>query len=302
MYLPARLKFALKPYYRQIFPNRLHVCLLPTAVCNYRCSYCLVATKHDYSVLYPRQSERRAAEWCTALDRLPSAAIYFHGGEPFLYAELAELINNLPVKHQVLGMVTNLSLPIDAYGKITRKFHLNASLHREYVNESEFLDKVRVLSGRFHIHVNIVATPDNLAIIEALSREAGSKKVTLHVDPYRDPNYQYSEAELRLLNRVIQSDRDPSAQLNYSDFSSKLCSAGRNYITIAPNGDVFTCSAGYNYQSPLWDEMLCGRERPQFAMGNLFDSGFRLNASDMICSVPCTFSCDRDMAAIRALP
>src|SRR5580765_4114933 len=108
--LPARLKFALKPYYRKVFPNRLHIGLLPTSRCNYRCSYCMVVTKFDYTTLYPKESERTAAEWLAALDRLPPAAIYFHGGEPFLYAELADLINGLPEKHQVLGIVTNLSM------------------------------------------------------------------------------------------------------------------------------------------------------------------------------------------------
>jgi sulfatase maturation enzyme AslB (radical SAM superfamily) len=299
MYLPARLKFALKPYYRRIFPNRLHVGLLPTARCNYRCSYCPVVTKFDYTSIYPKNTEKSAAEWHAALDRLPPAAIYIHGGEPFMYAGLAELINDLPKKHSLLGIVTNLSLPLTVYRKVKRKIHLNASLHREYVKDNEFLDKVRELSGQFHIHVNVVATPENLPVIETLAGEARARKVTLHVDPYKDPQYQYSKQELTLLERVIQRDRNPAQQLNYEDFIPKQCSAGRNYMVAAPNGDVFTCVAGYYYVSPLWEELLRGRERPEFAMGNLFDPAFRLSASDMICGVPCNQACDRDMANIR---
>jgi MoaA/NifB/PqqE/SkfB family radical SAM enzyme len=300
MYLPARLKFALKPYYRKMFPNRLHIGLLPTARCNYRCSYCTVVTKFDHASLYPKNTEKSASEWCAALDRLPPAAIYVHGGEPFVYAELADLVNDLPKKHSVLGIVTNLSLPLPVYRRIKRKIHLNASWHREYVKDDEFLEKVRELSGRFHIHVNIVATPENLRTIEVLAREARSRKLTLHVDPYKDPMYRYSPQEWSLLERVIQGDRNPADQLNYADFTEKQCSAGRNYVVVAPNGDVFTCVAGYNYVSPLWDDLLRGRERPQFAMGNLFDPGFRLSESDMMCAVPCNHACDRDMATIRA--
>src|SRR4051812_30182827 len=95
-YIPASVKFALKPYYRRVFPNRLHISMLPTSRCNYRCSYCMVVTKFDFATLYPKQSEKSAAEWHAALDRLPSAAIYIQGGEPFVYNELPELVNGMP--------------------------------------------------------------------------------------------------------------------------------------------------------------------------------------------------------------
>jgi len=231
--VPAPLKYALKPYYRKIFPNRLLVYLLPTYRCNYRCSYCMVVTKFDFATLYPKSGERTAAEWCAALEKLPPATIYLQGGEPLVYAELPELLNALPAKHQVLGMVTNLSLPASVYRKIKRKIHLNASLHREYVQDDEFLEKVRELSGHFHVHVNLVATPENLGVLEALAKDMRSRKITLHVDPYVDPRFQYNAEQLRLLKRFIRRDRNPEQQLNFEDFAPKRCSAGKGG-TLSP--------------------------------------------------------------------
>ena len=149
------------------------------------------------------------------------------------------------------------------------------------------------------MHVNIVDTPENLPAIQSLRGMARAQKLTLHVDPYKNPEYRYTAGERALLERVIQADRDPDRQLNYADFSARRCSAGRNYIVAAPNGDAFTCLAGYSYGAPLWSDMLRGRPLPAFAMGNLFDAGFRLNASDISCSVPCTQACDRDTVIFR---
>jgi hypothetical protein len=50
--LPVRLKFYLKPYYRKIYPNKLHVLFWPTFRCNYRCSYCPVCTQFDFSTVF----------------------------------------------------------------------------------------------------------------------------------------------------------------------------------------------------------------------------------------------------------
>src|SRR5215471_1172892 len=170
-WVPTPIKYAIKPYYRKVFPNRLMIFLLPTYRCNYRCSYCMVVTKHDYTTFFPKSGERTAAEWCAALEKLPPAQVYIQGGEPMLYAELPELLNRLPAKHQVVGMVTNLSMPVSVYQRIRRKMHLNASLHREHTEPGEFLEKVKELSGQFHVHVNLVATPENITALEGLSQQ-----------------------------------------------------------------------------------------------------------------------------------
>jgi hypothetical protein len=94
--------------------------------------------------------------------------IYVAGGEPFVYAGLPELVNNLPRKHQLLGIVRNISLPASVYRKIKRPFHLIASFHREYVSAENFIARVKELQQFLDVHVNIVATPKNLPVISSI--------------------------------------------------------------------------------------------------------------------------------------
>ena len=303
-YLPAGMKFFLKRYYRTVFPNKLILLFNPTSRCNYRCSYCPVITKFDYTTVFPKKQEKSVAEWLQAFEQLPPAMIYIAGGEPFLYNGLTDLVNQLPKKHQIVGIVTNLSQDVRLYRKMQRKVHIRASFHREFIGQDEFVAKVKALSDQFYIHVNIVATPENLPLIDEVSTGMARDNVTLHVDPYVDVNFRYSPEQRALLDRVLRSDRNPDSQLDFNDFSEKSCSAGRNYINVASNGDVSTCNGGTQY---LHSSLYAGFPNPggmdlrKFAMGNLFDPAFTLNKTDIKCSLPCKEACDRDSVAVRRI-
>lgn len=301
-FIPASVKFALKPYYRKIFPNRLHIIMNPTWRCNYQCSYCPVVTKFAYTTVVGKSGERSAEDWITALDKLPPAVVYIAGGEPFVYADLPALINGLPEKHHLLGIVTNLSLHANAYRKIQKRIHLNASFHREHIDAVGFIAKVKELSGQFDIHAYIVATPENLPLLHQLYEELGSAGVALHIDPFVDRGFRYSPEQLKVLSRHLTADRQSDSQMDFQDFSAKSCSAGRNYINLTPDGSAYTCYGGMNFiHSPLYADIAGGKDLSQFQMGNLFDPAFRLNSRDMICSMPCNAACDRDYTTIRPL-
>jgi hypothetical protein len=227
--------------------------------------------------------------------------IYIVGGEPFVYNGLPDLINQLPKKHQVVGIVTNLSQDVRLYRKINRKLHLRASFHREFIGQEEFVAKVKALRDHFYINVNIVATPENLPLIEEVANTMARDNVTLHVDPYVDLTFRYSPEQRALLDRVLRSDRNPDSQLDFNDFSEKSCSAGRNYINLTSNGDVFKCSGGLQYlRSGLYAGFPnpAGMDLNQFAMGNLFDPSFALSKTNILCTLPCKEACDRDAVTI----
>jgi MoaA/NifB/PqqE/SkfB family radical SAM enzyme len=300
-YVPARVKFALKPFYRTVFPNKLHILLNPTFRCNYKCSYCPVVTKFDFGEVFPYGGEQPVERWLEAFERLPGAVIYVAGGEPFLYRGLPQLINELQPKHQVIGVVTNLSVRSEVYLRVEKKLHLNASFHREFVEQAPFIQKIHELAGRFHIHVNFVATPENMAVLEQVDREFSKEHISLHVDPYSNPEFIYSDAQRALIDKYVQRDRKPEF-LDYEDYSAKQCSAGRNYISIAPNGDVFTCAGGMSYiYSTVYAHLVKGHPTDLFRMGNIFDPNWSLNSSDIICSLPCKEACDRDAVKMRVL-
>jgi MoaA/NifB/PqqE/SkfB family radical SAM enzyme len=298
--LPARARHFLQPYHRKLFSDRLIVVFWPTFRCNYSCSYCPVHTKFDFATVFPKACEKTWQQWVEALEKLPPAVIYIAGGEPFLYAGLPDLLNNLPAKHRMLGIVSNISVPTPVFQKIQHSTHLNASFHRECVSEEAFLAKVKVLQESFHVEVNIVATPENLPVIAAVDELLKSHDVSLHVDPFVDLGFHYSEEQLELLRKHTQTDR--KALPEFDDFSQKSCSAGRNYINLMPNGDVFTCASGYQYiYSPLNAHLAAGKKLDQFRMGNLFELDFSLNTTDILCTMPCQAYCDRDAVLVKLI-
>ena len=302
-FLPASALTALKPYYRTFFPNKLIVMMNPTWRCNYTCSYCPVVTKFAYTTVVGKSGERNAEDWLIALEKLPPAALCFVGGEPFVYAELATLVNRMPGKHHLLAVTTNLSQPESVYRKIEKRIKLIASLHREHTDPEAFLAKIKRLSPHFQIHVNIVATPENLPYLGAISRELSDAGVTLHVDPYVNVSgFHYTAEQRAELKQYITADRNPETQMDYNDYAPKRCSAGRNYMTLAPDGSAYTCFNGMNFNhSTQYTDIVGGRNVSQFRMGNVFDADFHLNSKDMICSMPCNAACDRDSAIIRPI-
>jgi len=110
-YLPAGMKFFLKRYYRTFFPNKLILIFNPTSRCNYRCSYCPVITKFDYTTVFPKKEEKSVSEWLGAFEQLPAAMIYIAGGEPFEYPARAA------GDRALLAIERDLPLPAAAKGQ-----------------------------------------------------------------------------------------------------------------------------------------------------------------------------------------
>lgn len=307
--LPASVKNALKPFYRTIFPNQLFVVLWITFRCNYKCSYCPVITKFNFGSIFGKSSERTPDDWVAALESLPQANIYISGGEPFLYKGLPEFVNN-QMKHKILGIVTNATVPSTVYARIKHKVHLNLSFHSEFTTQEDFISKIQELKALdiFHLNVNIVATRENLPIIAFFKSRLIGNNVSLHVDPFIDSDmqFQYTREERIILDDCLENDRANTLdRLDFYSYGAKKCSAGKNYINIMPNGDVFRCAAGFEYfHSPLRKSILAqGPKAPYdpgyFSMGNIFDADFSLDSNSIYCDLPCPAACDRDMASIK---
>lgn len=309
--LPASIKNAIKPFYRTFYPNQLCIVLWITFRCNYKCAYCPVVTKFNYSNIYGKDSEYSYAEWILALDKLPKANIYISGGEPFLYKDLPDFVNNQR-KHKILGIVTNATVKSSVYNKINKKTHLNLSFHSEFTTQEQFISKLLELKSlnKFHLNVNIVATRENIPLIAELKKGLVCENISLHVDPLIDSDMEflYSQEEKELLHDFLENDRVSNLdRLNFFDYRLKQCSAGKNYINIMPNGDVFRCASGFEYYlSPLKKQVLSsGLNAPYdpkyFYMGNIFDEKFSLDTNSILCELPCPAACDRDMAKISFL-
>ena len=210
----------------------------------------------------------------------------------------------MPEKHQLVGIVTNATMAKKVWTKINKKIHLNISFHREFIGEDDFISKIIELQQHFHVHVNMVATPDNLPVVNKIKDCFYGKGIVLHIDPYIDPNFIYSKEQLSQLEKVLGKDRNYNLkrQLDFDDYTRKDCSAGRNYINILPNGDVFTCAGGMEFtHSPRYASIIRDHPLAQYKMGNIFDSDFELNKKNIICSLPCNAACDLDAVRIKRI-
>ena len=168
------------------------------------------------------------------------------------------------------------------------------------MGENEFVDKVQQLQHHFHVDVNLVATAENLSVIERIASMMRDHNITLHVDPLVDTDCSYTPEQKALLKKHTYADRRYT--IAFDDFTVKRCSAGRNYIHLMPGGEVYSCSAGCSYiHSPLFKHVVAGHAVSQYAMGNVFDPSFRLNSEDVTCTLPCKDACDRDSVIIKVI-
>jgi MoaA/NifB/PqqE/SkfB family radical SAM enzyme len=304
--MPNGVKHLLKPYFRSLFPNHLVALVWITFRCNYRCSYCNIVTNFDFATVSDRKSEKSVEDWIKAVEALPPTLFYFAGGEPFLYPGFPELLNGLPSKHSLIGVVSNGTAKMDVYRRVKKRIALNVSFHREFIEEEAFVKKVEQLKELFNISVNIVATRENLSVLRHLDKSFKNKEITLHVDRLLDDTVIYTPEEVAFLDSFLSIERrQQDDQLDYNDYQPKVCGAGKNYINIMPNGEVYTCAGGMEYMhSPLVKNILDQQpEEPfdltQFKMGNIFDPGFSLNKRPIVCPLPCRAACDRDFTSFK---
>lgn len=157
-----------------------------------------------------------------------------------------------------------------------------------------------MLQSFIDVHVNIVATQENLPVLAAVDALMKTHRVTLHVDLLVDIAFHSSAEEEALLRKYTKSDS--AALVQFDDFSLKECSAGRNYLNLLPDGQVFTCAGGFTYTySGLYADMVKNKPLDQYRMGNIFNPDFKLNSRDIKCELPCKDACDRDSVIVKAI-
>lgn len=289
----------LRPLHKILFSKINHIIFIPTLRCNYHCPYCLI-NKINYPQKYPQTSERGWEDWVKVFEKIPSSMVFISGGEPFLYSNLVKLIKNLPKKHLVATLTTNLSLSDAVLSEIPKKiFQIEASFHPHMAGLKSFTEKVLNLKKQgFQIKINFVAYPKIINLIPTLKDHFEKKiGVIFNVDSYIDPAYHYTPEEIKIIKKYIPKNRKMGYQLN--DNKLKKCQAGSRYFIFLPNGDVYTCHAGfYSATSPFHKTE---NFKEKFYLGNLFDGTFKPLTEPIKCSIPCCEACDITWANPKAL-
>jgi len=296
-FLPPFLVKILKGLYLKFSLNIFNsIVFLPTFRCNYKCPYCLV-NKFDYSRSFQKKDEHHWRDWIEVFEKLPSSIIHISGGEPFLFNGFIELVNNMPRKHIIAGITTNLSFPISEFKKISKNNRrINTSFHPFGVEKEVFLKKVLTLKKiGFTIWVNIVAYPNLLKKIKSFIDYFRKRGLDVNVDPYLDPYYEYGDKEKKMVRSLVTRNR--RIGFDHEDKDWKECYAGSKYIVILPNGDVYSCMAGFYYSTQAYQKF--NNSNIKFFMGNLFDGSFRYKTKKMKCNLPCQEACDIESTGVK---
>jgi MoaA/NifB/PqqE/SkfB family radical SAM enzyme len=301
--IPAPLRSKIRPYHRFFFPNKMYGYWNITYRCTYKCSYCPFCGQATYGKLFPRETEKTPQEWLAILEKLPPMSFLLIGGEPMLYPGIDQIINNMPKKHSIIGMVTNASLPVDLYKKIHKKICVSVSFHREFAKEDAFIEKVLALKEFMWINsVNIVATPENIPFLDKLYNRLTPKGITLRVEHLVKTGFQYTPEQFKQIEKYLTPDRNfHKKETFYEGPVCKMCSAGQNYVNIMPNADVYSCVGGLEYTHSVARKPLVKNPAAlkRYYVGNLADENFRFFTEKKPCPYPCVYVCDWDYADIR---
>lgn len=290
-----------KPLHKLVLGNANYIVFSPTFRCNYNCPYCLINTKINYANRYPKSNEYDYREWIIALNRFPCSLIYISGGEPLIFPGLTDMIKAISKKHLIGSLNTNLSSDINKLMKINQKKILSvaASFHPHMTDKEAFAKKVMMLKKiGFIVKVSLVAYPEILDSIDDFKVYFLEKLgVEFIIEPYLDPAYEYSDEEKRIVKKYVKTGR--KIGYDFNDDRPKRCYAGSKYFMIIPNGDVYTCYAGfYNDTSSIHNRY---SKKGSFYLGNLFDGTFKKISTRKICSIPCSEACDISLSNVRPI-
>jgi len=242
--------------------------------CNYRCSYCFLsaATLGEKLRAYASPEAWEAAFDATGKTWL----LHLTGGEPSLYPNFVELCGRLTRRHAISfnSNLTNASISDFAERQDpSRVSFINAGLHlaeRENRNGiRNFLDQAELLQKRgFPLLVSLVATPavlgrfsEAISLLHATGLFPIPKLFRGEVDGRIYPE-AYSEldrtrfrayaARARQSYERLLAGRSEAFTINMFDddeflsgqpgFTGSSCDAGRRFVRLNPDGEVFRCS------------------------------------------------------------
>jgi MoaA/NifB/PqqE/SkfB family radical SAM enzyme len=289
--LPEKQASLVKKIYNMPFKNIIN--FFPTFGCAYKCPYCVIHNR-DLKKRYPKECERDWEDWVKVFKKLPRSKIYISGGEPLSYPNLYKLINNIPKKH-LIGISTNLSLPLDDFlKKIKRDVIIAVSFHPHMTDIESFKKQVLKLKKYgYSINVYVVAYPSLVSSLPKFKEEFEKIGANFNVDPFIDPKtveiFKYTKEQLEILEKCrIKFQNHETMHGGFSKNELKECDAGSKYFAYMPNGDVYACLSGMYF------------EVNGLFMNNLFDGSFKSFPKSITCTRTC-HSCDFDYSNVRKI-
>lgn len=260
-----------------------------THKCNYKCSYCFfgnaVITKEPTDTVYSGKA-KCIAIWQDIYKRYGSCEIHFAGGEPFIYPEFMDLIEQLSEIH-TMEFSTNFFWDPDDFIKRIKpgRARIGVSFHPEFIDFDTFFSKaLKIKKAGFELWVNYVAYPSFLEGIDRYKDVFAQYDIPMYFLPFKGrynrkeypDNYtQEEKGYLKKLGANIVSEKtlDFAFTKDKKNDENKLCRMGQMYAKIWPNGQVFRCCLSTT-----------------LSLGNIFDGTFALLEHPLSCredNCPC---------------
>lgn len=254
--------------------DNMHIHCMFNYNCNFSCSYCV--NRHIRSGrLHNTQLKLDAMQKCiTNILSLKRDKFEFAigGGEPTLYKHIHEFYA-LVEQHKkrdiiYVEMVTNGStlnkvvLPlIEASPHIKKNFRV--SIHEEQMSLEKYKEILKDFKYKDCIEVKYLAKPkelDKALEFKEYCTSLGYRFIlqAIVIGPTFDPEYTEEELKIILKNdfrpdfyaEFIENENiikktytraDYSVNQELANFNNLYCLAGRNYINLTPEGEVYRC-------------------------------------------------------------
>ena len=253
--------------------------------CNLKCVYCKCPEVRT-SVLTTQQWHQLIAD----LARLGTMRIKFQGGEPTLRQDFRELCKISKTNGIITSVTTNGQriadepMLLDYLDEIVLSMDaIDAEINdrlRGDGSHAKVMQSIEHARQRgIRIYINMVVTSENLEQIEPIIHFCSEIGAGFHAQPmtldwaYADEHMRYlelSDDEIRDLHRQLVAGKDKGWPLMFSavtyqktvdwpDYkhlrskgdTTSACMAGRFYVHIEPNGDVFPCGFQVGDFKPL---------------------------------------------------
>ena len=277
------MSLKLSPDFRsKTVPYRVFFTWDITYKCNYRCSYCNFNGPDGWNenvVTVNPGLEKWINIWRKIYDRYGSCEIHFAGGEPFVYPDFMDLIENLSVIH-TMEFSTNLFWePDDFIRRINPgRARIGVSFHPEFISFEVFFKKVKkIKDAGFEIWVNYVGYPPIFKNMYEYKKRFEAIGVFMNVLPFKG-KYNgriypegYTDEEKKYLEKVCdypwtKKTFDFAFNKKEEKNDEYLCRMGQMYAKIYSNGDAFSCCA-----------------KSSVKLGNLIDGTFSLLEEPILC-------------------
>ena len=239
-----------------------------TESCNFNCSYCIGRHREEMDCLTDKYPVEEIVDHFRYLQESSGKKLYIWltGGEPSIVSNFSELVRQLTIDMDI-ELQTNLCTKyIKDFAKSAnpkRVGEVMASYHAETLDRNDSLRKLYFKNFRllmeqgFTVVLKTIAIPGEISQLKdkiawlrtQLSDDAlilVQPFITGDVGPREHPNsypYVYTEEEKRELQEVVQVRR--AEIFDYINgagwFRGMRCDAGRGFIAMDKNGDVFRC-------------------------------------------------------------